>query len=152
MPAIRIGRPAPDFVLRDQHNREFRLRDLRGRKVLLSFHPLAWTKICARQMQALEKGYGQFDLANTLPVGLSVDTVPSKHFWAKSLKVTKLRMLSDFWPHGAVAKKYGIMRTEGFSERANILIDEFGLVAWVKVYPIKELPDLGEVFKVLFKK
>jgi len=152
MPAIRIGCHAPDFVLRDQHNREFRLRDLRGRKVLLSFHPLAWTKVCARQMQALEKSFAQLDLANTLPVGLSVDTVPSKHFWAKSLKVKKLQMLSDFWPHGKVAKAYGIFRSEGFSERANILVDEFGRVSWVKVYPIKELPDLGEIFKVLFKR
>lgn len=152
MPLIHIGRPAPDFVLRDQHNRELRLRELRGRKVLLSFHPLAWTKVCARQMQALEKAFGQFDLANTLPVGLSVDTVPSKHFWAKSLKVKKLRLLSDFWPHGKVAKAYGIFRPEGFSERANIIIDEFGRVSWVRVYPIKQLPDLGEVFKALFKK
>lgn len=147
---IKIGQKAPDFVLRDQHGTEFKLSELRGRKVLLSFHPLAFTKICSRQMQALEKNLKAFDLLNTVPAGLSVDTVPSKHAWAKALKVKNLRMLSDFWPHGKVAKDYGIFRREqGFSERANILVDEFGKVIWIKVYPIKELPDLNEVLKVL---
>ncbi|MBI5806344.1 redoxin domain-containing protein [candidate division TA06 bacterium] len=147
---MKIGQKAPDFVLRDQHGTEFKLSELRGRKVLLSFHPLAFTKICSRQMQALEKNLKAFDLLNTVPAGLSVDTVPSKHAWAKALKVKNLRMLSDFWPHGKVAKDYGIFRREqGFSERANILVDEFGKVIWIKVYPIKELPDLNEVLKVL---
>lgn len=147
---IKIGQKAPDLVLKDQHNQEFKLSGLKGRKVLLSFHPLAFTKVCARQMQALERNMKAFDLLNTVPVGLSVDTVPSKHAWAREIKVKNLRMLSDFWPHGKEAKGYGIFRKEqGFSERANILIDEFGKVIWVKVYPIKELPDLKEVFKVL---
>jgi peroxiredoxin len=147
---IKIGQKAPDFVLRDQHGTEFKLSELRGRKVLLSFHPLAFTKICSRQMQALEKNLKDFDLLNTVPAGLSVDTVPSKHAWAKALKIKNLRMLSDFWPHGKVAQAYGIFRPEqGFSERANILVDEFGKVIWVKVYPIKELPDIKEVLKFL---
>ena len=150
MPVIKIGQETPDFILKDQHNQEFHLNGFRGRKVLLSFHPLAWTKVCARQMQSLDKNFKTFDLLNTLPVGLSVDTVSSKHAWAKALKVKDLRMLSDFWPHGKVAKVYGIFRQEqGFSERANILVDEFGKVIWVKVYPIKELPDVKEVIKAI---
>jgi len=149
---IKTGQKAPDFILRDQHNAEFKLSAFKGRKVLLSFHPLAWTKVCARQMQSLEKNLKTFDLLNTMPVGLSVDTVPSKHAWAKTLKVRNLRMLADFWPHGKAAKAYGLFREkEGFSERANIIIDEFGQVIWIKVYPIKELPDIKEVIKVLSK-
>jgi peroxiredoxin len=152
MPVIRIGQSAPVFILKDQHNQEFKLSDFKGRKMLLSFHPLAFTKICARQMQALEKNINNFDLLNTVPVGLSVDTVPSKHAWAKTIKVKNLRMLSDFWPHGAVAETLGIFRPkEGFSERANIIVDEFGQVVWVKVYPIKELPDVKELLKFLSK-
>ena len=150
MSFIKIGQKAPDFVLKDQHNQEFKLSDLNGRKVLLSFHPLAFTKVCARQMQALEKNLKAFDHLNTVPVGISVDTVPSKHAWAKALKVKNLRLLSDFWPHGKVAQAYGIFRREqGFSERANIIVDEFGKVIWIKVYPIKKLPDLKEVLKFL---
>lgn len=147
MSAIKIGSRAPDFNLKDQHNQPLRLSTLRGKRVLLSWHPLAFTKVCARQMQALERNLARFESLNIVPVGLSVDPVPAKHAWAKAIKVKRLRMLSDFWPHGAVARKYGILRPEGFSERANFLIDEKGRVAWAKVYPIKELPDLDEVFQ-----
>lgn len=150
MSVIKTGQKAADFILKDQHNTEFKLSDFRGRKVLLSFHPLAWTKVCARQMQSLEKNFKTLDLLNTVPIGLSVDTVPTKHAWAKSLKVKKLRMLADFWPHGKIAKTYELFREkEGFSERANVIVDEFGKVIWVKIYPIKELPDIKEVIKNL---
>ncbi len=152
MPVIKPGQKAPEIILRDQHNVEFNLSSFKGRKVLLSFHPLAWTRVCARQMQSLEKNFKTFDLLNTVPVGLSVDTVPSKHAWAGSLKIKNLRMLADFWPHGKVAKAYGLFRVkDGFSERTNVIIDEFGQVIWVKVYPIKELPDVKEITKVLSK-
>jgi peroxiredoxin len=152
MPKIKVGQKAPYFALKDQHNMEFKLSDFRGRKVLLSFHPLAWTKICARQMQSLEKNFKTLDLLNTVPVGMSVDTIPAKHAWSKSLKVKTLRMLSDFWPHGKVAKAYGLFRQkEGFTERANVIIDEFGKVIWLKIYPIKELPDIKEIMRILSK-
>ena len=149
MTAIKLGRALPDFVLKDQHNQEFRLSDFRGRKVLLSFHPLAWTKVCARQMQSLEKSFKTLDLLNTYPVGLSVDSIPAKHAWSRALKIRNLRMLSDFWPHGEVARKLGLLRKEGFSERVSIIVDEYGKVIWYKVYPIKELPDLKEIIRFL---
>jgi peroxiredoxin len=149
MPLPPIGSPAPDFSLKDQHNKEFKLSDFKGKRVLLSWHPLAFTKICTRQMQSLEKNYKAFAKLNTVPVGMSVDTVPSKHAWAKAIKVKQLRMLSDFWPHGAVADKYGIFRPQGFSERANVVVDEQGRILWAKVYPIGELPDVKELLAVL---
>jgi peroxiredoxin len=149
---IKIGQKAPDLILRDQHNAEFKLSAFRGRKVLLSFHPLAWTKVCARQMQSLEKNFKTFDLLNTVPIGMSIDTVPAKHAWAGTLKIKSLRMLADFWPHGKIAKAYGLFREkEGFSERANVIVDEFGKVIWVKIYLIKELPDIKEIIQVLSK-
>jgi peroxiredoxin len=81
---------------------------------------------------------------------MSIDTVPSKHAWAKSLEIKNTRLLSDFWPHGGVAKLYGIFRAkDGFSERANIIIDEKGKVKFVKVYPLPQLPDITEIIKVL---
>jgi peroxiredoxin len=57
--------------------------------------------------------------------------------------------MADFWPHGAVAKSLGILRAEGFSERANIVVDEAGKVMFVRVYPIKQLPDLTEILAAL---
>lgn len=78
-------------------------------------------------MQALESNYAKFEELGTVPIGLSVDAHPSKNAWAKELKIAKVRLPADFWPHGEVAKAYGLFRdVEGFSERANIIIDEHG--------------------------
>ena len=149
---IKAGDKAPDFSLKDQHNKELRLSELKGKKVLLSFHPLAWTKVCARQMQSLEKNREVFDKLNTVALGLSVDTVPSKHAWAKELDIKETRLLSDFWPHGEIAKLYGIFRAEnGISERANIIVDEEQKVIFVKVYDIPQLPDIDEIINFLKK-
>lgn len=145
-----VAENAPDFVLKDQKGEDFRLSDFRGKKVLLSFHPLAWTGICEKQMKALEENHERFERLNVVPVGVSVDPVPSKKAWAEHMGLRKLRILSDFWPHGEVAKLYGLFREkEGFSERANVLIDEEGKVAFFKVYPITEVPDLKEIFTLL---
>lgn len=146
-----VGRKAKDIVLKDHNGEEFRLSNYRGRKVLLSFHPLAWTPVCADQMKALEKNQKTFDKLNTVAVGLSVDSVPAKAAWAKHLKITKTPLLADFWPHGQAAKSLGILRKEGFSERANIIVDEKGKIMYVKIYPIRQLPDLEEILKVLGK-
>lgn len=148
---IQVGKKVNDFILKDQHGEEFHLAALQGKKVLLSFHPLAWTPICASQMQNLEKSKNAFDKLKTIAVGLSVDSVPSKGAWAKSLKIKNTKLLADFWPHGGVAKSLGLLRGEGFSERANIIVDETGKVVFVKIYPIKELPAMAELLEALRK-
>ena len=147
--SVQTGKRVKDFTLKDQNGQDFHLSDYKGKKVLLSFHPLAWTPVCAQQMQALEKNKKTFDKLNTVAVGLSVDSVPSKAAWAKSLKIINTRILADFWPHGGVAKAMGILRAEGFSERANIIVDEAGKIIFVKIYPIKQLPDMGEILDAL---
>jgi peroxiredoxin len=149
---LKIGDQAPDFVLKDHHNKELRLSELRGRKVLLSFHPLAWTKVCAEQMKSLEQNSEVFDELKTVPLGLSVDTVPSKHAWAHDLGLKKTRLLADFWPHGSVAELYGLFREEnGFSERANIIINEDQKIVFFKVYEIPQLPDITEIVAFIKK-
>jgi peroxiredoxin len=83
---------------------------------------------------------------NTIALGMSVDTIPSKKAWAKSLSIENTPLLSDFWPHGEVAKRYGIFREKnGFSERANIIIDENQKIVFFKVYEISQLPDMNEI-------
>jgi len=147
---LKVGDIAPDFILRDHHNHEFRLAEQKGKRVLLSFHPLAWTAVCGEQMKDLEANAAVFAGLNTVAVGLSVDSVPSKHAWAKALGVKQTRLLCDFWPHGQVAHALGLFREdEGFSERANVLIDEHGRVAFIKIYPIPERPALDEILAVL---
>ena len=148
----KVGDQAPDFVLKDQNEKEFKLSDHRGKKVLLSFHPLAWTGLCTQQMKSLEDNKAKFDSANTVAVGLSVDSIPSKKAWANSMGMKHTSLLADFWPHGGVAKQFGIFREKGgTSERANIVVDENGKIAFVKVYPIAELPDINEIIDFLKK-
>ena len=145
-----IGDIAPDFNLKDQDGKDFKLSDFRGKKVLLSFHPLAWTDICAKQMKSLEKNKEIFDKLNTIVVGISVDSVPCKKAWAESLGLKNIKILADFWPHGEVAKKFGVFRErQGFSERANIIVDEEGKIILFKVYEIRHLPDINEIIEFL---
>jgi len=148
----RVGETLTDFILKDQDNRDFDSRDLRGKKVLLSFHPLAWTSVCAKQMKSLEENLETFKQLNTVPVGLSVDQPFSKGAWAKELGIKDVRLLADFWPHGGVARGLDIFREEqGISERANIIVDGEGKIIFVKIYDIPELPDIDEIIDFLKK-
>ena len=143
---IAVGDDAPLFALKDQHKREHRLRQLRGRRVLLSFHPLAWTPVCGDWMRIMENSIEVLEELNCVAFTVSVDSTPSKLAWAESLGVPRLKMLSDFWPHGEYSGKMGLFKESvGFSERANVLIDEHGKVVWLKVYEVGELPDIQQI-------
>jgi peroxiredoxin len=148
--AITVYNQGPDFVLKDQNGTAVPLSGFKGKKVLLSFRPLAWTPVCTDQMKRLDNHYQRFVDLNTVPLGIGVDSAPSNKAWAESMAIKQLKILADFWPHGAVAKLYGVFREEdGFSERANILLDEKGKVVFVKVYPTAERPDIDEVLEFL---
>lgn len=150
MKLISVGDIAPDFNVKDNNEKNLSLSNYKGKKVLLSWHPLAWTPVCTDQMRALENHWQTFQRLNTVPLGFSVDAPPCKKAWAVALQITNVLLPSDFWPHGGVAQKYGIFREkEGYSERANILIDEAGKIIWVKVYPQSQLPDINEVLNIL---
>jgi peroxiredoxin len=152
MNEIKIGNKIQDFRLRDHKEKEVHLSDFSGKKVILSFHPLAWTTVCAEQMEALDKNQDTFAKLNTAAFGISVDPTPSKRAWTRELGITKTRLLSDFWPHGEVARAYGIFREkEGVSQRANIIIDEDQNVIFFKIYLMGELPDMEEIMKILKK-
>jgi len=146
----KVGDKARNLTLPDQNDREFTLSKRKGKKVLLSFHPLARTSVCAEQMKSLEKNKEVFASLDTVAVGLSVDTVPSKKAWADSLGIKDTMLLSDFWPHGKTAKAFGIFRDEdGISERVNIIVDKNQRIAFFKVYPIGKLPDIQEIVNAL---
>ncbi len=149
---VQPGDKAPNFTLKDHNKNDVTLSDYRGKKILLSFHPLAWTKICAEQMKSLEENFQELVKLNTVALGMSIDTVPSKHAWARTLGIEQTRLVSDFWPHGALAQQYGLFRKQdGFSERANVIIDEEQKVVFVKVYEISQLPDINEILDFLKK-
>ena len=153
MKQIKVGDKTIDFAIDDQNEKQFTLSDFEGRMILLSFHPLAWTSVCARQMQSLETNKKYLDALNTIAVGISVDPTPSKKAWAKELGIKRTRLLSDFWPHGIVAQKYGIFNEiDGISKRANIIVDEKQRIIFVKIYPPAQLPDMKEIIQFLRKK
>ena len=145
------GQEAPDFELRSHKGGTVKLSDFRGKKnVVLAFHPLAFTPVCANQMRGYESELSQFERADAVVLGVSIDAQPAKTAWAKTLEPISYDLLSDFHPHGDVAKKYGVFREkEGFSERAVFVIDKNGRVAWSKVYAIPDLPDNQEVLAQL---
>jgi peroxiredoxin len=147
-----VGISAPDFTLKDQDGKDLKLSDQKGKCVLLSFHPLAWTLVCTNQMQSIEDNYTVLESLKTLPLGMSVDPVPSKKAWADHHGWKKIRLLSDFWPHGEVAALFNIFRQKnGFSERANIIVDDKGIITFFKTYPLSQLPDINEVIDILKK-
>ncbi|MGP8080229.1 MAG: redoxin domain-containing protein, partial [Dehalococcoidales bacterium] len=84
---IAIGVKAPDFRLKDQNGKTVKLSVLKGKKVLLSFKPLAWTSVCHDQIRLLEENHLHFDVLNTIALGLGVDSVPSNKAWAKSMNI-----------------------------------------------------------------
>ena len=101
-------------------------------------------------MESLEENKSLFNSLNAIAVGISIDSVPCKKAWAESLGIRDTPILADFWSHGSVAQLYGIFREkEGFSQRANILVDDQGRIAFVKVYELKKLPDVNEIIDLL---
>ncbi len=147
---IGVNSQAPDFTLPDQFGEDVTLSDFRGKKVILSFHPLAWTSVCEAQVRELEALYSELTKLSAVPLSISVDPVPTKRAWAKHMGVVRTSLLSDFWPHGRVAQMYGLFKKEkGISGRAVIVVDEEGRVIYAKEYPLREKPDMGEVLELL---
>ena len=148
---LKPGEEAPDFSLRNHRGGTVKLSDFRGKKnVVLAFHPLAFTPVCANQMAGYESDLSQFERAGAAVLGISIDAQPTKAAWAKTLGPISYDLLSDFHPHGEVAQKYGVFRpTDGISERAIFVVDKNGKIAWSKVYAIPELPKNQEVLEAL---
>lgn len=151
--ALKTGDDAPDFELRSHRGGSVRLSDFRGKKnVVLAFHPLAFTPVCATQMSSYESDLARLAERDAVVLGISIDPQPSKTAWAKSLGRISFDMLSDFHPHGEVAQKYGVFRPkEGFSERAVFIVDKRGKIAWDKTYDIPEQPENEECLIALSK-
>ena len=101
-------------------------------------------------MLSLEQNIDHIRQHNTLAFGLGVDSLPSNKAWADSMGIRKTSLLSDFWPRGEVARAYGVFREiDGFSERANIIINESQKVVFAKLYPTDQLPDIIELLHFL---
>ena len=149
--ALKAGDTAPDFELRSHRGGTVKLSDFRGKKnVVVAFHPLAFTPVCSNQMTAYESDRARFDESDTVVLGLSIDAQPAKAAWAQTLGSMSFDLLSDFYPHGEVARQYGVLREkDGISERAVFLVDKSGTIAWARVYAIPEQPANADLFEAL---
>jgi mycoredoxin-dependent peroxiredoxin len=131
---IDVGAPAPDFVLKDQNNQEVRLADFHGRRyVLLVFYPLAFTGTCQGELCQVRDNLDDFVNERVQLLTVSVDSPYSHKVWADQ-QGYDFPLLSDFWPHGAVAQSYGVFNDErGFANRGTFLIDPDGVVRFAEM-------------------
>ena len=148
--ALEPGDEAPDFELRSHRGGSVRLSDFRGKNnVVLAFHPFAFTPVCATQMTNYESDQRELADRDAVVLGISIDPQPSKTAWAQTLGPISFDLLSDFYPHGEVAQKYGVLRQEGFSERAIFVVDKQGRIAWARTYAIPEQPNNADCLSAL---
>jgi len=138
---LKVGDAAPDFELKGTENSSFKLSDANGKSnVVLNFFPAAFSGVCSQQMPRIQEQKSMFG-DDTLVFGISVDNTFALDAWAKTMGI-EFPLLSDFWPHGAVGEKYGVMFPIGVAERAVIGIDKGGIVRYIDVHPVLEVPDL----------
>jgi peroxiredoxin (alkyl hydroperoxide reductase subunit C) len=128
------GAAAPAFELRDQNNQVVRLADFRGRcAVLLVFYPFAFSGTCQSELGLVRDGLADFQNDRVQVLAVSVDTVYAHKVWAERERYA-FPMLSDFWPHGAVAQAYGVFNERtGAANRGTFLIDRDGVVRFAEV-------------------
>ena len=148
--AVRVGDRAPDFTLPAVSGRKVSLSDYRSRKhVILSFVPAAFTPVCSAQWPGYNLAVDVFSKHDAVMLGITTDNLPSLYAWTGLMGKLEVEALSDFWPHGKVAKAYGVLRSDGTSERALILIDKQGVIRWIDVHDINERPLLEDLAAAL---
>jgi peroxiredoxin len=152
---LKVGDKAPDFILPSIGGPKVSLGQYLGKQnVVLSFVPAAWTPVCSDQWPAYKVAKALFDRNDAVLLGITVDNVPTLFAWTEEMGGVWFPVLSDFWPHGDVAGKYGVLRSTGTSERALFVIDRKGIIRYIDVHDINDAPNLeilGEELKKLKK-
>lgn len=149
---VKIGELAPDFELPSVSGGKIALSQYRGKKnVVISFVPAAWTPICSDQWPGYNIAKDMFDMNDAVLLGITVDNIPTLYAWTRQMGKLWFPVLSDFWPHGKVASMYGVLRSEGVSERALIYIDKKGIIRDIQVNDINKRPDLASCAAALQK-
>ena len=149
---VKVGDPAPNFVLPAISGEKISLGQYRGKKnVVLSFVPAAWTPVCSDQWPGYNIAKDIFEQNDAILLGITVDNIPTLFAWTNQMGQLWFPVLSDFWPHGAAAKRYGVLRSNGVSERALFVIDKKGNIRYIDVHDINKRPPLEDLMATLEK-
>jgi mycoredoxin-dependent peroxiredoxin len=146
--AVDVGDQAPDFELKDQHGTPVKLSGFRGQKnVVLVFYPLAFSGVCTGELCAMRDEFPEVSRDDVELLTVSVDSGFAHRAWADA-EHFEFGLLSDFWPHGAVAKAYGVFdENMGIATRGTFIIDKNGVVRWKVVNPVPQARDIAEYQK-----
>jgi len=151
---VKVGDKAPDFTLPAVSGGKVSLGQYLGKKhVVLSFVPAAWTPVCSDQWPGYNIIDDLFAENDAVLLGITVDNIPTLFAWTNQMvpEGTTLwfPVLSDFWPHGKVADTFGVLRSDGVTERALFVIDKKGIIRYIDVNDINERPSLERLIKAL---
>ena len=148
--ALDVGSAAPDFELADQFGQKVSLSSFKGKKnVVITFFPFAFTGTCTGELCALRDDISAFLNDNVQLIAISCDSPFTQKVFAERENY-QFSVLSDFWPHGATAKAYGVFEdSRGCALRGTFIIDKSGIVRWSIVNGLGAARDLSEYKKAL---
>lgn len=151
---LKVGDQAPDFTLPSVEGPRISLSQYRNKKnVVLSFVPAAWTPVCSGQWPGYNIARELFEKSDAVLLGITVDNIPTLYAWTRQMCSRDGKIwfpvLSDFYPHGAVASRYGILRSEGVSERALFVVNKKGTITYIDIHDINTRPQLENLAKAL---
>jgi peroxiredoxin (alkyl hydroperoxide reductase subunit C) len=149
---VKVGDLAPDFKLRAVNGGEISLKQFREKKnIVISFVPAAFTPVCSAQWPGYNLVQDLFQKHNAVLLGITTDNLPSLYAWTREMGDIRFDVLSDFYPHGAVAGAYGVLRRDGTAERALFVIDKQGVIRYIDVHDINQRPPLEDLAAALDK-
>jgi len=154
-----VGMAAPDFelpALIAGVKKPLRLSAYRGQKnVVLAFYPHNWREASTKQLIGYQAERPRMLASNAETVAVTVDSIMNTTTWEREIGPFDFPICADFWPHGEVCARYGVLRESGVeagaSERAVFVIDRDGRIAFRKIYGLEAVPPMEEIFPLLEK-
>ena len=147
---VKVGDPAPVFSLPSLTAKTISLAQYKGaQNVVISFVPAAWTPVCSDQWPGYNIAKDIFEQHDAILLGITVDNLPTLHAWTSQMGELWFPVLSDFWPHGSVAERFGVLRTDGTAERALFIIDKASIIRFISISDINRRPNLKEIVDAL---
>ena len=149
---VKVGDRAPVFTLPAVSGERVSLKQYLGKKnIVLSFVPAAWTPVCSDQWPGYNIVKDIFDQYDAVLLGITVDNIPTLFSWTNQMGTLWFPVLSDFWPHGKAAAGYGVLRSDGTTERALFVIDKKGSIRYIDVHDINKRPLFEDLVRELEK-